>query len=170
VRRVFLFIAVVVTAVVVLISFAGTFLSHQTMMSGMMGEGYSDRMGFFWPTMFTVSIAVVVVVVTYIALFPEIRSSTLQEKSDEYFSDATGLSPMDIVMRVSKSDERAVLGVLKASGGVCFQRDITYRTGFSKIKTHRIVARLADRGLIQVKKTGKTNEIRIPNWLKAQSQ
>jgi uncharacterized membrane protein len=70
-------------------------------------------------------------------------------------------------MRVLKADERAALEVLRNSGGRCLQKDITYKAGLSKLKTHRVVARLAERGVIQVKKVGKTNEITVPAWLKA---
>ena len=72
---------------------------------------------------------------------------------------------MDIVMRVVKPDERVALEVLRNSAGVCLQKDITYKTGLSKLKTHRIIARLAERGIIQVRRVGKTNEIRVPSWL-----
>lgn len=74
---------------------------------------------------------------------------------------------MDVVMRVAKPDERLALEVLKNSGGRCLQKDITYKTGLSKLKTHRIVARLAERGIVQVRKAGKTNEITVPAWLKS---
>jgi uncharacterized membrane protein len=62
---------------------------------------------------------------------------------------------MDVVMCVAKPDERLALEVLKNSGGRCLQKDITYKTGLSKLRPHRIVARLAERGIVQVSGSGK---------------
>jgi predicted transcriptional regulator len=133
-------------------------------MSDMMGEGFG--MGnFLWPTVLTGSTAVIVTVLAYVILFPNIKYSTDTETNQEFAIPAASLDPMTIVMRVTRPDERAALEVLRNSGGVCLQKDITYKTGLSKLKTHRIVARLAERGIIQVKRVGKTNEIRVPAWL-----
>jgi len=140
------------------------------MMSDMMRGMHVGEMSFFWPTTFIISTTAVVVIVVYAILFPSIKFSPALEKVENKAAAATALNPMDIVIRISKPDERVILEVLKETGGVCYQKDITYKTGFSKIKTHRIVARLAERGLIQVKKSGKTNEISIPNWLKMQGR
>ncbi len=136
------------------------------MMGGRLG---GEMMNFFWPSMMTVSIVIVAVVVAYVIAFPAIRYSAAseQEEPSQTMSVST-LDPMDVVMRVAKPDERAALEVLKGNGGVCLQKDITYKTGLSKLKTHRIVARLAERGIVQVKRVGKTNEISVPSWLKAQ--
>ncbi len=135
--------------------------------SGMMGERYGGMVNFLWPTLLTASAAVMVVAITYIIAFPTIKYSTAVEQKQEIdIPSLTNVDPMDIVIRVAKPDERAALEVLKNSGGLCLQKDITYKTGLSKLKTHRIVARLAERGIIDVKKVGKTNEIRVPAWLK----
>lgn len=173
-NRTGLFLLALIVALVAVISSVGTFLPHQLMMygmSGMMGgRAGGEMMTFLWPTMMTASIAVVAVVVAYVIAYPAIRYSTASEQEEQsQVLHASAFDPMDIVMRVAKADERAALEVLKSSGGVCLQKDITYKTGLSKLKTHRIVARLAERGIIQVKKVGKTNEISVPSWLKAQN-
>lgn len=172
--RTHLFLLVLIVAMVATISSVGTFLPHQMMMyglSGMMGGRLSgEMMNFFWPSMMTVSIMIVAVVVAYVIAFPAIRYSAAskQEEPSQTFS-VSSLDPMDVVMRVAKLDERAALEVLKGNGGVCLQKDITYKTGLSKLKTHRIIARLAERGIIQVRKVGKTNEISVPSWLRGQT-
>jgi preprotein translocase subunit SecG len=166
-QRVTLFLLIIAVAVLAVISTFGTFLPRQMMsgMGGMMGEG--SRMGnFLWPSILSASTAVIVVAVTYVILFPSIKySKETQSKPEVPVTTADDLDPMSIVMRVVKPDERAALEVLRNSGGVCLQKDITYKTGVSKLKTHRIVARLAERGIIQVRKIGKTNEISAPAWL-----
>ncbi len=124
---------------------------------------------FFWPIVLTASTAVAIAAVAYVIAFPTIRYATPgQEESGLILSDTP--NAIDIVMRVSKPDERAALEILKRSGGVCPQKDIVYHTRFSKVKTHRIIARLAERGVIVVKKSGKTNEISVPAWLREQSR
>jgi uncharacterized membrane protein len=165
---------ILIVVVVAVVSSVGTFLPHQLMMagaSGMMGGSAGGvMMNFFWPTMMAVSVAGVAVVLAYIIAFPAIKYSTSSGQEElSQFPPASTLDPMDIVMRVAKLDERAALEVVKSNGGICLQKDITYKTGLSKLKTHRIVARLAERGILQVKKVGKTNEISVPLWLKAQS-
>jgi predicted transcriptional regulator len=167
-RGLHLLLLLALMTAVSLISFVGTFLPHQTMMSSMMGVGFGE-ISFFWPMVFTAATTVAVVALAYVIAFPTIRYATPGQ-------EGTGLIPsntpnaIDVVMRVSKPDERAVLEVLKQSAGVCLQKDIVYRTRLSKVKTHRIIARLAERGVILVKKSGKTNEISIPAWLGLQSQ
>jgi len=166
-HRLHLFLLFIAVAALALISSVGTFLPHQMMMSNMMVGGLG--MNFFWPMVLTASTTVVIIVIVYVVAFPTIRYTMPGQEEQGSIASAIVLDPMDIVMRISKPDERAVLEVLKQSGGVCLQKDIVYQTRLSKVKTHRIIARLAERGLVLVKKSGKTNEITVPAWLKNQS-
>jgi len=167
-RRFRLFLLLVLVAALALISSVGTFLPHQMMMINMMGQGFGG-MNFFWPIVLATSSTVATVGVVYVIAFPGIRYSPSEEEKEMPAGTTAMVDPLDIVMRVSKPDERAVLEVLKQSGGICYQKDIVYKTRLSKIKTHRIIARLAERGVIRVRKAGKTNEITVPSWLKTQS-
>lgn len=139
-----------------------------SMMSGMMshivGESMTN-MPLLWPSLLTISAAVVLIGLGYLIAFPAIKfSEVMAPVATDPFSTGA-LDPLTILIRVSKPDERAVLEVLRGSGGMCRQKDIVFKTGLSKIKVHRILARLSERGAIQVKKTGKTNEVTVPNWL-----
>jgi len=172
-QRVKLFLLIILIGAVALISTIGTFLPHQMMMlSGgdrmgqMMGNGFGIG-NFLWPTVLTFSSTIVIVVVAYAILFPTIKYSEEAGTKQTSSSSPSNLHVMDVVMRIVKPDERMALEVLRSSGGVCLQKDITFKTGLSKLKTHRIVARLAERGIIQVRKIGKTNEITVPAWLGA---
>lgn len=168
-------LVIIIAAVAGVLSFAGTFLPHQIMMSGTQGMmGTEGLGGMFWPSALTASIAVLVVVVGYLIAFPAIRYSQAPEADERFVSETASVKggerdvdSLDIVMRVLKPDERAALEVLRNSAGVCMQKDIAYKAGLSKLKTHRVVARLAERGVIQVRKVGKTNEITVPAWLKS---
>jgi uncharacterized membrane protein len=154
-RRI-LFLLALIAGVFVIISSAATFLPHQTMMSRMMGQQYIGMGSLLWPAILTASAAALVVVVAYVIAFPNIKYVGTDAKIEQVPASKTkDIDPMDVVMRVAKPDERLALEVLKNSGGRCLQKDITYKTGLSKLKTHRIVARLAERGIVQVSGSGK---------------
>lgn len=155
---------ILIAAALALTSTIGAFIPHQTMMSTMMGGNYS---GFFLPIVLTTFAIIAMVATAYVMAFPSIKYSAPYEKLEE--DSSAVIDPIEIVIRISKPDERNVLKFLRESGGTCYQKDITYKTKLSKIKAHRIIARLAERGIVQVRKVGKTNEISIPPWLKAKS-
>ena len=56
--------------------------------------------------------------------------------------------------------------VLVAHDGKYLQKYIRSETGLSRLKTHRIVARLAERGIVSLEKTGNTNQVFLAEWLK----
>jgi uncharacterized membrane protein len=64
-------------------------------------------------------------------------------------------------------DERKVLDVLNSHDGKYLQKYIRSETGLSRLQTHRIVARLADRGVVSVKQVGNTNEVLVSDWLRS---
>ena len=41
------------------------------------------------------------------------------------------------------------------------QKEIAWKTGYSKVKIHRIVYRLAKRGVVEVEKYFNTNKVRL---------
>ena len=76
-------------------------------------------------------------------------------------------TPLNSVSKTLTSEERRVFDVLVSHDGKYLQKYIRAETGLSRLKTHRIVARLAERGIVILKKSGNTNEVRISNWLKS---
>jgi len=50
-------------------------------------------------------------------------------------------------------------------GGTMLQRDIARKTGFTRVKTHRILSRLSTRGIVTAKKHYNTYEITLADWL-----
>jgi predicted transcriptional regulator len=172
-RRAALLIVIFLASAIALLASVSVFLPQffpqqmMTGMGGMMAQGAGVGMGnLLWPMILSISIALLIVTVAYVLLFPNIKYTTELAASSQKTAAAVDHEPMEIVMRVVKPDERAALEVLIGNGGLCLQKDLTYKTGLSKLKTHRIVARLAERGIIQVKKVGRTNEISVPVWLR----
>jgi len=45
------------------------------------------------------------------------------------------------------------------------QKDIRWKTGLSRVKTHRILFRLAKRGIVSAEKYYNTNKIVLASWL-----
>ena len=76
-----------------------------------------------------------------------------------------GESALDAVLRVLNEDERKVIDTLVAEGGTMLQKDIRWKTGLSRVKTHRILLRLAKRGIVSAEKYYNTNRITLADWL-----
>jgi uncharacterized membrane protein len=77
-------------------------------------------------------------------------------------SDTT---PINSVLKTMTEDERKVVEVLTAHNGNYLQKYIRSEAGLSRLQTHRIVARLAGRGIVTLEKTGNTNAVKIADWL-----
>jgi uncharacterized membrane protein len=75
-----------------------------------------------------------------------------------------------MLMRTSKPEEKRILEVLSAHNGVYLQKFIVKESGLSKLKTHRIISRFAERGIVSAMKSGNTNEVRLSPWLNQPSQ
>ncbi len=111
----------------------------------------------FWASLVFTLIAVAAGVIGYNLLLPKINPTRMNETAPIDYRDA--------VLRLLKDDERQVVEALAKSGGVAYQRDLQHAIGFSKVKTHRVIAKLAERRLVDVTRAGKTNQVRIPSWL-----
>lgn len=127
-------------------------------------------MPFLWPSILTISLAAIALSVAYAIAFPRIKTSEEEGPATPIVSPIESRhgelrDPLSVLIRASKPEEGAILQVVHDSGGVCRQKDVVFKTGLSKLKVHRIIARLADRNIIQVKRIGKTNELTLPSWL-----
>ena len=70
-----------------------------------------------------------------------------------------------MLLRTSKEDEKKVLQLLSLHGGKYLQKYIVKEAELSKLQTHRIVSRFAERGIVTVAKSGNTNEVSLSLWL-----
>jgi hypothetical protein len=73
---------------------------------------------------------------------------------------------MGIINKFLSADEREILDLLVSKQGMTTQSEIARLPGMSRLKAHRIVKKLEDRGLIHVEKYGKINMIRLVDELK----
>lgn len=76
-----------------------------------------------------------------------------------------GSSSIDVVLRLLETDERRVIEALLEAGGSLLQKDISWKTGFSRVKTHRILVRLLRRDVVTSEKYYNTNRITLSDWI-----
>lgn len=74
-------------------------------------------------------------------------------------------SSIDVVLRLLETDERRVIEALLEAGGTLLQKDISWKTGFSRVKTHRILVRLLRRDVVTSEKYYNTNRITLSEWI-----
>jgi hypothetical protein len=101
----------------------------------------------------------------YFIAFPEIKR-TKKTDGSKTPSAQNGDTAYDAIMKTLTDEERKVIQVLNAHNGKYLQKYIRKEAGLSRLKTHRILARLADRDIVTLKKTGNTNEVQLSDWLK----
>lgn len=147
-------------------------------MGQMMGTGYADGMtstmpGWVWGGF--VGLALLVgagfVGLAYYLAYPEIPSAPgpAAPSSTPVGMETEAPTGMgwDVLMRTSKPEEKRALEVLAAHHGSYLQKFVVKEAGLSKLKTHRIVSRLAERGVVQVERSGNTNQVSFSPWVKA---
>jgi hypothetical protein len=71
----------------------------------------------------------------------------------------------EVLLKTMTPEEQKVMNVLVAHKGKYLQKYVGKEAGLSRLKTHRIVARFAQRGIVTVKEFGNTNEIIISEWV-----
>ncbi len=148
-----------------------------SMMGGPVQEGNQNAAAAYFAVVFAVTIAVAIIGVAglaYFHAFPKIRTATINPLSNPTDVSATvagstsdGAIPtaFESVMKTLNSDERKVVETLQAHNGKYLQKYIRSETGLSRLQTHRVVARLAERGIVGLEKTGNTNTVTLASWL-----
>jgi hypothetical protein len=170
--------------------FSGSQYSSSWMgdMWGSMGGGMGGMMGgasqgsvqnpalSYFGVLFVVLIGVTVVGVgglAYFVAFPEIRTGVVPVACEPVAQESAGVAqsskvecaPFESVVKTLSVEERNVVEVLAAHEGKYLQKYIRKETGLSRLKTHRIVARLAERGIVSLEKVGNTNQVFLADWL-----
>jgi len=72
----------------------------------------------------------------------------------------------EVLLKTMTPKEQKVLGVLISHKGKYLQKYVVKEAGLSRLQTHRIIARFAQRGIVTIKEFGNTNEIAISDWVK----
>lgn len=72
----------------------------------------------------------------------------------------------EIVMQFLGKEEKAVVKRLIEEDGKCLQSEISRIEGIGKLRSHRILQRMKDKGVIEIEQHGKTNLIRLAKSVK----
>jgi len=145
-------------------------------MWGCMGDWMSGNYPVTDPILNVYGILLIVIVavsiigiggLTYFFIFPEIRTPTqiLQAPNNSKSEKDQKLSAYESVLKTLNDEERKVIAVLKNHNGTYLQKYIRHEAGLSRLKTHRILARFAERGMVTLRKTGNTNEVTLADWI-----
>ena len=119
--------------------------------------GFSPNLAILIPLsslLFLFTLLASVVGVVYFLVLPEMKN----------YVSIDGKGAASVVMRTLKPEERKVVGVLDVHGGTYLQKYITKEADLSRLKTHRVIAALSERGIVQVEKRGNSNEVTLAKW------
>ena len=133
--------------------------SPLTVLNQLLTTGFPATFPFlvlFSSLLFLSTVLASVVGVIYFLVLPEIKSY--------YALSNGGRDNASMVLRTLKPDERTVVNVLDVHGGTYLQKYVTKESGLSRLKTHRIVAALSERGIIVVEKYENTNRVSLVKW------
>lgn len=165
-------------------------------MGGMMGGGTGTSTAstsYLWviPLILGVAVAVAIVGVAFYSVFPELKYIKAKTTCNPNVADTsvktnpalsttdtqtaqvigenlpTVSNSCDVLLRTLTPEEKKVLNVIVAHQGKYLQKYVVKETGLSRLKTHRIVARFAKRGIVSVEGFGNTNQIVLANWVKS---
>ncbi len=87
-------------------------------------------------------------------------SSRLEDKSKNLKNVS------DILIQFLAKDEKQVVQKLLENDGKVLQAEISRIEGIGKLRSHRVIQRLSDRGVIEVEHFGKTNIIKLSKGVK----
>ena len=144
-------------------------------MGGMMGgngTGTSTTSNLWIIPVAIIAAAVIGIIgFTFYMVLPEIRNTgktcepTKPSDTNVPISNAAANS-CEVILKTMTPEEQKVLNTLIAHQGKYLQKYVVKEAGLSRLKTHRIVARFAERGIVTVKPVGNTNEVTISDWVK----
>jgi uncharacterized membrane protein len=172
--------ALVASTVVGFIIFAQTPVQNNWMgqmwgSSGMMGQNgqATTASANVWLPTFGIIFALIIILVVasivgvaYYLLYPQIRiRNTPTTPEVASYSTINNSNAYESVAKTLTADERKIVEALNAHSGIYLQKYIKSDTGLSRLKTHRVIARLADRGIVSLEKVGNTNQVFLANWL-----
>ena len=116
---------------------------------------------------------VIIAVSVILLLFPRLQgmASTesirpvIEREEPKGVEDNNESKAVEVAMRLLEPDEKRVMEAIVEAGGEMLQKDISHETGFSRVKTHRVLMRLIRRGVVTAEKHYNTNRIEIAGWL-----
>jgi hypothetical protein len=159
-------------------SHLGTDQNHWGM-GGMMGGDSSSTLtpSYLWllPTALIGAVAIAIVGVGFYLAYPELKyirgkpcspQKTLAETKETATSAGSEAHSCEMLLKTMTPEEQQVLNVLIKHNGKYLQKYVSKEAELSRLKTHRIIARFAQRGIVTTREFGNTNEIYLADWIK----
>ncbi len=136
--------------------------------------GSSERI--VWLALFVIPLSVAIVVAAYIVFFPKIKLSvippTFSTSKQSIAMDTSEPAPvgksqsLEAILRVLNTDEQKIVRALASQpDGTMLQKDLKFKANLSRVKTHRVLARLAARRIVIAEKYYNTNKITLAAWI-----
>lgn len=72
----------------------------------------------------------------------------------------------DVILKFLNSDERKLVNLLIENNGKVLQAEVTRLPGMTKVKSHRVVLKLLDKGVLEKDRVGKTNILKFSEEIK----
>jgi uncharacterized membrane protein len=122
----------------------------------------------YFGVLFAVLVSVTIIGIVglaYYLMYPQIRIGATKSSSTINQPALNTVSAYESVAKTLTDEEQKIINVLNAHSGRYLQKYIRNETGLNRLKTHRIIARLAERGIVSLEKTGNTNQVYLANWL-----
>ncbi|MGB9841175.1 MAG: helix-turn-helix transcriptional regulator [Candidatus Bathyarchaeales archaeon] len=124
----------------------------------------------YFGALFVILIVIILISIiglVYFAAFPAIKTATpAVSVTAENPALQSTITPYASVVKTLTDEERKVIEVLKAHDGKYLQKYLRKETGLSRLKTHRILVRLAERGIVKLERFGNTNQVVLAEWLR----
>ena len=164
-------------------------------MGGMMGGNGTGATtpSYLWlvPTVLIGIISIAIIGVGFYSFYPELKyikgkscthiniqptadnpgQKTLMENEEPSSTSPNSISPnCDILLKTMTPEEQKVLNVLIKHKGKYLQKYVSKEAELNRLKTHRIIARFAQRGIVSVKEFGNTNEVLLADWVENSKQ
>ncbi len=163
------------------------------MMGNGNGSNGTSATSYLWiiPALLIAASAFAVIGVVFYLVFPELRyikstgtcnpqmpapasiqtkdnASTANVSPASIAPDSVSAVPnsCEVLLKTMTPEEQKVLNVLISHQGKYLQKYVVKEAGLSRLKTHRIVARFAQRGIVTLKEFGNTNEIILSDFIK----
>ncbi|MCX8153624.1 MAG: hypothetical protein N3E52_04235 [Candidatus Bathyarchaeota archaeon] len=142
-------------------------------MSSMMGNmpvTTQNPMVLYFGALFIILIVIVLISIiglVYFAVFPAIKTiKPAISVANENPTLQSTTTPYASVVKTLTDEERRIIEVLKAHDGKYLQKYLRKEAELSRLKTHRILARLAARGIVKLERFGNTNQVILADWLR----
>lgn len=92
--------------------------------------------------------------------FPEVREKIHGSKIS---SNPTSL---EVLLYISSDDEINIIKSIQSLAPKAYKFEVARESGLSRMKVHRILMRMSERGIVRIVKDGRYSQIYLMDWVK----